>query len=44
MIVKYTLNAFDSHEDRVKAIQEKKTAQLEKAKQAKVKKTQKIKD
>ena len=41
LIVKYELNDFETHEDRVITIQEKKAAQLEKAKQAAKRKTQK---
>ena len=38
LIVKYELNDFESHTDRVKAIQEKKTAQIEKTKQKRTRK------
>ena len=38
LIVKYELNEFEAHEDRIATIQEKKTAQLEKAKQARKRK------
>ena len=41
LVVKYELNDFETHEDRVITIQEKKAAQLEKAKQATKRKTQK---
>ena len=43
LIVKYELNEFESHEDRVITIQEKKAAQLEKAKQSRKRKKTKTK-